>query len=401
MTGINENQIIKAIAESIDIPDSAYEQAKKRYQDIGEWFNRSGSICAPYNPHIIPQGSFRLGTVTKPPGDKDEYDLDLTCKLRDNISKTIHSQYRLKEIVGKDVKAYREYRGIENKEEEKHRCWRLVYKDQLQFHMDIVPCIPEDEKKYQGILEAMIKQGVDESLSADTSRLTVSITDNRHEEYYLVSDDWNISNPEGYALWFESRMKLSVSHLQELMSRSKVATVEELPVYKWKTTLQRCVQLLKRHRDVMFADLPDAKPISIIITTLAGRAYNGESRIDKALNNILTTMGDFISPQTPRVPNPVDPSEDFADKWPTEKGKQLKLEEHFRTWLRAAQRDFQIIIRSNDIDFINEQIKEKMEISLNLEIISKVAPAAIAPTIIFKPKEHIITEKNKPWLKMS
>jgi hypothetical protein len=35
-----------------------------------------------------------------------------------------------------------------------------------------------------------------------------------------------------------------------------------------KTPLQQAVQILKRHRDMMFADDPEHKPISVIITTL-------------------------------------------------------------------------------------------------------------------------------------
>lgn len=400
MTIINEKQIIKAIAESIDIPDSAYEQAKKRYDDVGKWIERSGASCAPYNPHIFPQGSFRLGTVIRPPSGKDEYDLDLACELRMNISKTTHSQEQLKNIVGKDVKTYREFRGIESKIEEKHRCWRLIYQDQMKFHMDIVPCIPEDEKKHQRILEAMLTQGNEESLSKNTSKLTVAITDDRHEFYNMISNDWNISNPEGYARWFEFRMKLAVPLMDQLAIKAKVANIDDLPTYKWKTPLQQCVQILKRHRDVMFSEYPAAKPISIIITTLAGRAYNGESNIDDALNNILLKVGSLISPKLPRVPNPVNPSEDFADKWPTNEGKRLQLEDNFWIWLEAAQRDFKILRSSSDIEFINRQSKEKLATSLNMTKYSG-SVVATGPTIMMKPKEHRINENAKPWMRMN
>ena len=41
--------------------------------------------------------------------------------------------------------------------------------------------------------------------------------------------------------------------------------------------------ILKRHRDNWSKDNPDLKPISIILTTLAARAYNGETDIVAAL----------------------------------------------------------------------------------------------------------------------
>lgn len=45
--------------------------------------------------------------------------------------------------------------------------------------------------------------------------------------------------------------------------------------------------ILKRHRDGMFASRYDERPISVIITTLAAHAYNGEEKIADALYSIL------------------------------------------------------------------------------------------------------------------
>ena len=138
MNNQTENSIIEVLIEAIDIPESTYDKAEQRYKDLGDWFGREKSICAPYEPHIFPQGSFRLGTVIRPLNMDEEYDLDLACELRNGIFKGTHSQEQLKKMVGSEVETYRDYRGIENEKEEKHRCWRLQYKDDIKFHMDIV-----------------------------------------------------------------------------------------------------------------------------------------------------------------------------------------------------------------------------------------------------------------------
>src|SRR5690625_7827834 len=95
------------------------------------------------------------------------------------------------------------------------------------------------------------------------------------------------------------------------------ADVADMPRYKLNTHLQQLVQLLKRHRDVMYA-LPNAntdlKPISIIITTLAARAYRGEANLIDAVRAVPLRMMREINSTEPRVPNPVNPEEDFADK---------------------------------------------------------------------------------------
>ena len=87
----------------------------------------------------------------------------------------------------------------------------------------------------------------------------------------------------------------------------------------------------------MFEGNEDSKPISVIITTLAARAYRGESDLVSALSNILGSMDKYIQPKVPFVPNPVNPAEDFADKWYSEKHARLKLKENFHRWLFQAK----------------------------------------------------------------
>ena len=88
------------------------------------------------------QGSFRLGTANKPEND-EEYDLDMGCNLRQHLSKDTNTQEQLKVLVGDELELYRKARTIKEELAEKTRCWRLEYADDLSFHMDIVPCIPE------------------------------------------------------------------------------------------------------------------------------------------------------------------------------------------------------------------------------------------------------------------
>jgi hypothetical protein len=113
-----------------------------------------------------------------------------------------------------------------------------------------------------------------------------------------------------------------------------------------KDPLQRVIQILKRHRDIMFGR-DDDKPISIIITTLAARAYQKETDIVNALKNILKTMDSFIEekyvPKYGRaikwIGNPINDEENFADKWPEAKEK----EDNFYAWLGKARMDFQTL----------------------------------------------------------
>jgi len=223
--------ILGEIIKKLDLPPGAYEKAEERYLDFGKWFSGDDSLVQGYDPHIFSQGSFRLGTVIRPLDEKEAYDLDLVCKLRSGYKKMNHTQKELKELVGRELDNYRVARGIHKPLEHKHRCWCLEYKDTLGFHMDIIPCIPAEGQKIMVIMEAMRRfSESDEALSQEASHLTVSITDDRSQTYRIRSNDWPISNPEGYALWFKSRIDKGIK-----MAVMERARVDDIPMYARKT----------------------------------------------------------------------------------------------------------------------------------------------------------------------
>jgi len=392
LTTQQKNVLLESMVKILELPDSAYEKAKNRYEDLGEWFGRDDSTLKDNDPHIFPQGSFRLGTAIKPLSEDEEYDLDLGCKLKKGVRKESHTQYDLKTMIGKELDAYRIARRIKTPIEEKHRCWRLEYQDEMSFHMDIVPCIPLNDIQRGYLYESIRSAGIDSEIVEQVSESSISITDDRDEKYDEISGDWNISNPEGYAQWFVFKMKRREGGI--LMER---AQVDDVPDYRVKSPLQRVIQLLKRHRDNMFKDNEDIKPISIIITTLATRAYNGEKDIESALANILLNMGDFVNPTVPRVENPVNPAEDFADRWSMEQYGHLKLERNFWQWLEQAQHDFGQITSSVNSEFIAEQIMNKFSLRINKEALA--ASIGLMTTASVKSKEYILEEENttSPW----
>ncbi len=369
-----ERQIITALAESLDVPDSAYELASNRYQDLGNWLCSDKSKSSKFAPRVIPQGSFRLGTVTRPWKNED-YDLDLACKFEQGITKENFSQSDLKELLGKDLADYRNERKILSPLEKKHRCWRLNYQDSLSFHIDITPCIPLHHDS--------------EITLSNLDINAVSITDDRRSDYQKISSDWLVSNPEGYARWFESRMKQSQVFLSQKAAAEHVSSIDDLPAYRWKTPLQKTIQILKRHRDIMFEKAPESKPISIIITTLAAQAYNGEADIYAAIKNVLNNMEALLKASHGVILNPVNPNENFSDRWNTYEGKKLALEQNFWGWLEQAKSDIDTLVSCN-----LQEITSQAEFKFG----TKVEPHFIGEDKVTTLKVHNLPSTTaKPW----
>lgn len=313
------NEIYENIAEELNISDSVFENAKRSYKALGEFLENN----IEYPVEVYPQGSMNLGTLIKPIGDDDDYDLDAVCKIHNNFD----SPKDLKELVGNALKKSERYKKM--LADEGKRCWTLKYSDDSHFHMDILPSIPNN------ITDKSIK-----------------ITHKENNSYKYM-----VSNPEAYADWFDKLQENERRNLYRIKNRQFSNKVEDLRNFGIRTTLQKAIQILKRHRDIQYANATDeereCKPISIIITTLVGKMYSGNESILDLIDKFCTSYEEYIEIDSNGnyvIPNPVNKNENFADKWKIYPERQ----EAFFNWVENLEYD---LITNNFIIF--DDITEK------------------------------------------
>ena len=197
MTRIQEfSSLLTAISNELDIPDELHQEAALKYEEVGIWLAAEGGSLANYAPDIYPQGSFRLGTVVRPIDTKCDYDIDLVCVIE--RQKASISQVELKKIIGDRLRENTDYAKRLNPS---RRAWNLDFPK--QFHLDVLPSIPNVEQDPNGIL----------------------LTDT---ELKL----WHKSNPIDYADWFYDSMKVQVKTFKETLAKSLSLSVEEVPDWK-------------------------------------------------------------------------------------------------------------------------------------------------------------------------
>lgn len=359
------SDILESLGENLDISETQFKAAVTSYKTVGEWLSKDDSELADYAPQVKPQGSFILGTMIQPITDEDDLDIDLVCEL--TKKKESWTQYDLKQIVGNQLKAHKRFDDL--LDDEGRRCWTLKYRQDSEnlkerYHMDILPSITSEG--YETILNESYKRAFS---ITNVDELGISITDNESLNYKTSkrTEEWLKSNPFGYAQWFFDR-----AQVDSLKMFSLHEAVQEVPVFqKEKLPLQRIVQILKRHRDMMYKDRKDKKdkPISIIITTLASLSYNKEINILDALENVINSMHLYIKDRNPitgkevrYIANPVNPSENFADKWE----EFPEREKRFYEWLEELRKDFRNIISQagKGLHFINESMSKPFGESL-------------------------------------
>ena len=127
----------------------------------------------------------------------------------------------------------------------------------------------------------------------------------------------------------------------------------------------------------------------------SARAYQGESDLYTGLIGILERMPEFVQTKQPRIPNPVDPIEDFANKW-TEDGR---LEKNFWRWHTQAKRDFGALSQVTSEDRLRRFLKSQFAIELSAEKAGEIldirpsrssVPEIVIPTVA-------ISAPPRPW----
>lgn len=344
------SEILETLGETLDITETQYKAAVSSYRAVGEWLSMPESMLSPYKPVIRPQGSFMLGTMIKPVCEEDDLDIDLVCELTGKSP--IWTQYHLKHMVGNRLKENKVYENMLQKEG--RRCWTLQYANISNYHMDILPSLVCTG--YNSMLEKAFAAKFFEDIYES---LAIRITDKEQNNYFTSTypECWMKSNPFGYGYWF-----LNEAEIAETRTAMFSDAVNPVPKYnKNKLPLQRVVQILKRHRDMMFNGDKD-KPISIIITTLSSMAYKKETSIIDALISVATNMRNYIDDRyDPKlgkmikwVPNPVNTEENFADKWV----EHPKREVNFYKWLDQVEFDIKTIVQQRGLHNISESMKK-------------------------------------------
>lgn len=390
---MDKTNLLKLINDDIDLPIEAYDTAVNRYKNLAEHFNKNEQL-GDMSPIIRSQGSFRLGTAIKPIENDQDYDLDITCILSNGFDTNVSTQADLVSDVEKCLEDYRTANNIKKPIKAKRRCLCLEYSSE-NFHIDVVPSIPAPNEYKDTLSNRLITERmIDETLAKNISKYAVLITDNKDvKKHNKIHNDWPRSNPEGYAKWFENQIKTKDLLLEERMSKSFLNSVDKIPAYKWNSPLQKVIKVFKRHRDIMYMssndEEKDLKPTSIIITTLVAQLYNGETDIEKLIDELPSKMVSTLHENNFIINNPTRLDEEFTDKW----AEKPELKEHFVNWLNRLSETSSLLTKETDSQALKLIMESRFGIdSGSLDALSK---KVIAPTIVVESTLN----PPKPWLR--
>ena len=207
-------------------------------------------------------------------------------------------------------------------------------------------------------------------------------------------------------------MRTRLEEARRALAMENGAEVHEIEDFEVRTPLQRVIQLLKRHRDLRYNGDGD-KPVSIVITALAAGAYDNEADLVDAILSIVPGMRHAIECRDGVfwVPNPVNPQENFADKWAENPRKQRI----FFEWLDAVEREHAYLLSDRGFEKVGEYLTESYGHRDAVAAMAKYAErradgnagAAQVPVVLVPPRrirpddasrpEVIVSHPSKPW----
>jgi hypothetical protein len=385
------------LISKLDITPTMYKNAKEKYESIAAFLKSKG-----IEADIYPQGSFRMGTVVRPyrEGKDVDYDLDVVCQL--NFIKEETTPKNVKLEIGQELIDSELY---SNKlKPECDRCWTLQYAkvdNDIGFSLDIVPSVQECKE----VIESVINTGIQAKYANDAIAIT-------HKQNGIYS--WVQSNPKGYATWFdeinapflafnreERRKELFEKH------RNIYASVEDIPPLLERSSLQRVIQILKRHRDIYYerAKCPNRKPISAIITTLTAKiaqkatpnmnVYDLLKYVSEELYIYSELLNrnqlEFEKAYQARtyirkngkkwtITNPINPNDNYTETWDDTDAQR------FFMWIKAVKDDF---ISNAELD--EDRYFNGLENGMGKNLVEPIKPKAQ----IFIPP--ITVSQTKPW----
>lgn len=319
------DHVLVMLAKRVGITQNQHELCAQHFRGITSLLDNSDLKI--FKPMLRIQGSNRLGTAIRSAGNENNFDVDIVIELYDIPNDW--TPQRLKEEVGRILKSSDRYaESIEPKAGGK-RCWTIVFADGT--HADILPATANDE--YRRLIKL--------TTFGNYKQFEIRITDKTIlPGYYHDTNrsNWLLSNPIGFAEWFFAMAKYhEVKHksLGMVSATQYRASIEPFPTWKAEAlTLQYIVRLFKRHRDIMFGDDKE-KPISMIITVLAAKAYCG-APVGGLYSTMLYVAENMVRMMDVKsckrvVLNPVNVEEDFTDRW--RKNDAGEREQKFYNWV--------------------------------------------------------------------
>jgi hypothetical protein len=388
--------LLADIAVNVQLPPGLHEKATDRYEAVRKYVERPGSPLADRVVRFYPQGSMAIDATISTRGTDTEYDIDIVAEIEGCLDEAPGD---ILDLLAEALEGY----GTDAPIKRQTRCVTVPYADGM--HLDLTPA---GRRLHWPERESLIfHANPDRPLS----------------EHYPVP-----MNAYGFAGWYRGRTplerrfalamtrRLYEAHGYRFRAEAEVDEVPDQVSLIVKNTATAALQLLKRFRNVAYANAMGRIPPSVMLSCFAGHVASPNTTLSEMLIRLARHIARAIWAASARrerirVVNPVFEHDEFTDRWPENLAQQDEFAQnltdladglaHFRShevsieelqeWLRDR---FGSRVVSRSVKQLNERIghavrgagqtytpKGGLFVPSAPRIIGAAAPLAAAPAV--------------------
>ncbi len=305
------------IAVRVQLPPGLHAKACARGEAVCKFLERPGSPLQDRVLRFYPQGSMRIDSTTSTRGTDEEYDLDYVAELD---LPHLAPPGAVLDLVHEALRGYPTEKPVERQT----RCVTVPFADGM--HVDLTPSV---------LLPSAWKERESHIFHANPDKPV-------HEHKHVPMNAW------GFADWYNERTPLErrfaeafnrrlyeVRGLEVRADADFHEVPEQVPlIVKSVTTV--ALQLLKRHRNVIYADYAGRIPPSVMMSCLAGHFASPGAKLSDMVIRLARAIARTIHLASARrekvsVVNPVYEADRFTDRWPENIAQQDEYATHLTT----------------------------------------------------------------------
>lgn len=294
------DRILAEIAFSVQLPPSLHAKACQRYKAVREYLENTTAFQDQIE-HFYAQGSMAIDATISTRGTDDEYDIDIVAQLGCRYRHM--TPLAILQALAASLRDYPVQKVVQQT-----RCVTLFYADNM--HLDVTPAFRD--------------YGTADRQSAIT-----------HAKGPLPSNDDCMvpMNAYGHAEWYRARTpneervieafkdRWFGDHRTSIRADAEVDEVPDQTQFVVKNMATVALQLLKRYRNVRYANHSGRIPPSVMLSFFAGVAALPNMKLSDMLVRICRwIIGEIerasINRQKLHVVNPTYNADVFTDRWP-------------------------------------------------------------------------------------
>jgi len=267
------------LANKVNLSDTRIARLDSRVNAVGNFLRNGDGEISSNMIELIPQGSYAHRTIINPVGSNDDFDADVLLSMEEIEG------WDAKDYVEELYKVFRASSTYRDMVSRHARCVKVDYAD--DFHIDVVPYME------------------------------------RHGEHFITNrdtDEFELTNPEGYNTWLDDRNRLANGRLVKVI---------------------RLTKYLRDYKNTFSVK-------SVILSILLGNRVNdaavwGDDNeykdVPTAFKNIIDALDDYLQDNElmPSIDDPSEPSENFNHRWDQDQYANFRTYIHlYRSWVDEA-----------------------------------------------------------------